>query len=378
MKLLYLIFIKASYLVLMMGIAVASAGELPPLKTVFVLAMENHHWNEIKDSPSAPFLNSVVLPMAAHCEQYYTPPVLRPSLPNYLWLVAGTNFGISDNRDPAFNHQNTTNHLVHQLRNAGISWRSYQEDISGTHVPLTATNRYVPKHNPFVYFDDITGTNSPTDAYGIAHIRPFTELAGDLASNNVARYNFVTPNLCNDMHDSCPPLYDRIRQGDQWLAAIVPQILQSQAYADNGALFILWDEGNEDPEGTAIGMILLSPLAKGGGYASTNRYTHSSVLRTWQEIFGVGPLLGDAAEAENLSDLFLMIKLTGAVEAATGAMALTALGVQPGRTYIFEASSNLFDWLPISTNEATSNQVSVTDYPVATFNLHLYRVRQLP
>ncbi len=33
-------------------------------------------------------------------------------------------------------------------------------------------------------------------------------------------------------------------------------------------------------------------------------YTHSSGLRTIQEIFHVGPFLGDAADALDLSDLF--------------------------------------------------------------------------
>ena len=40
------------------------------------------------------------------------------------------------------------------------------------------------------------------------------------------------------------------------------------------------------------------------GYANTIEYTHSSTLRTLQEIFGVQPLLGDAANATDLSDLF--------------------------------------------------------------------------
>jgi phospholipase C len=128
-----------------------------------------------------------------------------PSEPNYLWLEAGTNFGIFDNNDPAINHQNTTNHLAAQLRAADISWRSYQEDIDGLSVPLVATNLYVPRHNPFVYFDDITGTNDANDAYGIAHNRPYSELATDLTNNTVARYNFITPNMCNCGHDSCPP-----------------------------------------------------------------------------------------------------------------------------------------------------------------------------
>jgi hypothetical protein len=51
-------------------------------------------------------------------------------------------------------------------------------------------------------------------------------------------------------------------------------------------------------------MIVLSPDAKGGGYSNTIHYTHSSTLRTVEEIFGVTPLLGDAANATDLSDLF--------------------------------------------------------------------------
>src|SRR5256885_3620186 len=37
---------------------------------------------------------------------------LHPSLPNYLWLEAGTNFGILDDNDPSSNHQSSTSHLV--------------------------------------------------------------------------------------------------------------------------------------------------------------------------------------------------------------------------------------------------------------------------
>src|SRR2546421_4032944 len=36
-------------------------------------------------------------------------------------------------------------------------------------------------------------------SYCIAHVRPFTELATDLANNTVASYNFITPNLTDDM-----------------------------------------------------------------------------------------------------------------------------------------------------------------------------------
>ena len=191
--------------------ATVDAENLPPVETVFVIVLENHDWAEFKGSADAPFLNGTLLPLASHCEQYYNPPGLHPSEPNYLWLEAGTNFGIFDDYNPAINHQNTTNHLTALLRRAGISWKAYQEDITGAVVPLTAINGYVPAHDPFVYFDDMTGTNNPKYAYGLAHIRPYSELAGDLANHSVARYNFISPNLCDDGHT--PVRRNKIQSG---------------------------------------------------------------------------------------------------------------------------------------------------------------------
>ncbi len=271
-------------------------------ETVFLILMENHNWSDIKNSPSAPYINTTLLPMASYAEQYFNPPGNHPSEPNYLWLEAGTNFGISNDGNPYFNHQGTTQHLVTLLNNAHISWKSYQEGISGMLCPLTGNGSYAPKHNPMVFFDDVTNTNDPHSSYCIAHIRPYTELASDLQQQTQARYNFITPNLCDDMHDTCAPLYDSVKQGDTWLAQNLPPILDSQAYKSGGIVFITWDEG-EGGDGP-IGMIVLSPDAKGGGYANTIRYTHSSTLRTLEEIFGVSPLLGDAANATDLRDLF--------------------------------------------------------------------------
>ncbi len=271
-------------------------------RKVFLIMMENHNWSDIKDSSSAPYINNTLLPMASYAEQYYNPPGIHPSEPNYLWLEAGTNFGILNDDLPSTNHQNTALHLVTLLDRASISWKSYQEGSSGTVCPLTEDGLYAPKHNPMVFFDDVTHANDPHATSCIAHIRPFPELATDVQQNMVARYNFITPNLCNDMHDICAPLNDSVKQGDTWLSQNLPTILNAQAYKNGGIVFITWDEG-EGGDGP-IGMIVLSPDAKGGGYSNTIRYTHSSTLRTLEEIFAVAPLLGDAANATDLSDLF--------------------------------------------------------------------------
>ncbi len=77
--------------------------------------------------------------------------------------------------------------------------------------------------------------------------------------------------------------------------------MASEAYKDGGAIFITWDEGASGDH--PIGMIVVSPFAK-AGYAGTLPYSHASTLRTFEEVFGITPLLRGAAAATNLSDLF--------------------------------------------------------------------------
>jgi phosphatidylinositol-3-phosphatase len=299
----FIVWMSLAVILLSGGISAAQEKDTtPPERTVFLIAMENHNWDQIAGSSSAPYINNTLLPMGAHAEAYYNPPGVHPSEPNYLWLEAGTNFGVFDDQDPAQNHLSSTDHLTALLDAAGISWKSYQEGIGGKDCPLVSYDHYGAKHNPMVFFDDVTDQNDSQSANCIAHIRPYSELADDLANGNVARYNFISPDTCNDMHDllGCATL-DPVWNGDNWLAAELPGILASDAYQAGGIILIVWDEGvgGDGP----LGMIVLSPDAK-AGYSNDIAYTHSSTLRTLQEIFGVEPLLGDAANATDLSDLF--------------------------------------------------------------------------
>ena len=291
---------------LLFASACAAQAGLNANSNVFVILMENHNWSQIKDSADAPYINNTLLPMASYCDQYYNPPDIHPSEPNYLWLEAGTNFGILDDNPPAVNHQTTTSHFVTQLNNAGISWKTYQENITGLTCPTVDTPPYYVKHNPFAFFDDVTAPTGNCTSV----MRPFTELATDIANNNLARYNFITPNIYNDMHDNdLAGLNNPVKQGDTWLSQNLPMILNSAAYQNNGLIIITWDEGTGASSDGPIGMIVLSPFAKGGGYHNTIHYTHSATLRTLQKIFGRTPLLGGAANGPDLSDLFF----TGAI-----------------------------------------------------------------
>jgi hypothetical protein len=92
--------------------------------------------------------------------------------------------------------------------------------------------------------------------------------------------------------------------------------MASDAYKNHGAIIIWFDESegdgvagdNADDFNHTIAEIVISPRAhdnvNGLPYASSVFYTHSSDLRTMQEIFHVGPYLGDAVNANDLRDLF--------------------------------------------------------------------------
>jgi phosphatidylinositol-3-phosphatase len=150
------------------------------------------------------------------------------------------------------------------------------------------------------------------------------QLLTDLDHDSVADYNWISPDQYNDQHTALTNGYKgltgdsaNIKQGDDFLSQIVPKIMASKAYKNHGVIILWWDESeqdgatgdNADDFNHTIGEIIISKHAhrnvSGVPYASSVNLTHSSDLRTMQEIFNVGPpFLGDAANAEDLSDLF--------------------------------------------------------------------------
>jgi hypothetical protein len=311
-------------------VSVPAEAQMSKVKTVWVILMENHNWignnsgaafgdPDLKGSPLAPYLNGVIANTAAYSQQYYNPPGNHPSQPNYLWLEAGTNFGVLADTQPGQPQLKTREHLSRLLENAGLTWTSYAEPDFGSPVfdtcPIDFTYLDV-EHLPFVYFQDVNGNLNPKSAECRKHVRPYYQLATDLADHTTAQYNFITPNLCHDGHEGISPCdanesKNNTLRADTWLSQNVPMILESDAYKQGGALFIIWDEAEDSGPFSdgPIGMFVLSPFAKGSGktaYVNTIPYDHSSTLKTIQEIFGVTPLLGAAANPEtiDLNDLF--------------------------------------------------------------------------
>ncbi len=282
----------------------SAAGPPPaPIRTVFYVAMAKQPWSAIEGSKSAPYVNGTLLARGAHAEAYYAAPDQQEnSLPNVVWLEAGQDLGFTSNVQPTVDHAATTAHLVDQLENAGLDWRAYVDHVPTGVCPVADAYPYRTWHVPFIYFDDVSGNPpSPSAKRCRQHVFPFTQLATDLAADQVPAYAFIVPDMCNDMHDDCTGGSDPVAQGDAWLAANLPAILASKTYAAGGAVFVAWDY---DPDGYGpVGFIALSANAR-AGLASTTKHTTSTTLRSLQEIFGLTPLLGDAANADDVAEMF--------------------------------------------------------------------------
>jgi hypothetical protein len=372
----------------------------PAIGDVFYIEMENHNLTQpstvtspqqLLGNPAAPYLNSLMTPghpnaaQTSYASNYYNvlynnPAVsIHPSEPNYVWQEGGSNFGVVGNDDDPYANNGNPNpnlnnnvkliaatgnnpaNLSGLLQSAGISWKSYQEDIdltpptggsvnqqstwpnpnlsstvaphsewtvptssfSGTSSayvnPYNGSNQYnfAVKHDGQLFYTDTNGgtLNAPNFSPSnpeAQYYAPLQQLQTDLANNTVARYNLITPDQYNDMHSSLNTDFtyngvtythntdqESIALGDNFLSQIVPQIMASQAYKNNGTIVIWYDEterGNTTQ--FTVPEVVISPLAKGNAYDSTLAYTHSSDLKSMQELFGVsapgGGFLGDA------------------------------------------------------------------------------------
>jgi hypothetical protein len=252
---------------------------VPAFSHVFVIVMENHEYGSIIGSSAAPYINSLANSYGL-ATNYYA--ASHPSLPNYLALTAGSTFGITS--DCTTCYVSATN-IADQVEASGRSWKAYMEDMPSPCFTGPSSGNYAMKHDPFMYYNDIRNNA----ARCAAHVVPFTQFWADMSSGAVPNFVWVTPNMCNDMHDCS------VATGDAWLRSVVPTITGSAAYRNGGVLFITWDEGSTsagccgDTYGGHVATLVISPRSI-NGYRSAVAENHYGLLRTVEDAFRLGHL----------------------------------------------------------------------------------------
>jgi phosphatidylinositol-3-phosphatase len=247
---------------------------------------ENHSYDQIIDSASAAFING----LASQCgsaANFHN--LTHVSLGNYIGAVTGLdNASLQPfilDCSPSASCETSATSIFQQVP----SWKAYMESMT-TNCQPTGVVGYAVRHNPPPYLTALAGSCPLFDV-------PYTELQTDLDHDTLPSFAFITPNTVNDGHDGGDPV--SIQNSDAWLAANLPQILNSAAYQrGTTAVFITWDEGegpitpgflgkdcstNTTDEDCHIPAIVVSPSTR-PGTVSSKLFNHYSLLRTTEEM----------------------------------------------------------------------------------------------
>ena len=252
------------------------------IKHVVVFSAENKTWSDVGGTQfqSAPYLNS----LAKQCRTFANwteTDTGQNSASQYLGTttgvkqVAGTDGNVLNDCSPnPTSCRSLADNIFRQVRTSGGTARSY---VEGATTGCSASGN-AAKHVPALYMFGGTDQASCT-----AEVRPFTEF------NPAAlpTFAFVTPTLCNDMHD-CP-----VSTGDTWLKKNMQPVLDSAAYKSGNVLVEVWfDEDHPVPN------MILNPSVP-AGVDTTTQATHFGALRLWEDMLGL-PHLAGAASAVDL------------------------------------------------------------------------------
>ena len=246
-------------------------------KHVLWIWMENESYQSIIGSPSAPYITGLA-DACGLATNYHA--VSHPSLPNYLAATSGDVWGVADDAPPSA-HPIAHASIFSQVAAAGMRWRSYEESMP-VNCDLSSSGEYAVKHNPAAYY---TGIRADCRKWDV----PFTDLARELRRNALPSFSFVTPNLCDDMHDCS------VASGDSWLRHWMPAILGSRAYRSGSAVIVItFDEGTGSTNQVATVVVAPSTIP---GTTSSLPFDHYSLLKTTEQLLGIHTYLGHARRA---------------------------------------------------------------------------------
>jgi hypothetical protein len=244
---------------------------------VVVVILENEHRSSVIGSPRAPYLNKLATRGANLTHSYG---ITHPSQPNYLALFSGSTHGVTNNACPQ--RFPKADNLGNQLRASGLSFAGYAESLPKVGFTGCLSGGYQRKHNPWVNF-----TNLPARVN-----RPFSAFPRDY--RRLPTVSFVSPNMCNSMHDCS------IRTGDRWMKKHLARYARWATH-HNSWLFVTFDE-NAGGTVNPIPTIIVGEHVRRGPYA--RKIDHYTLLRTIEDTYEL-PALGRAADRSPLSRIWM-------------------------------------------------------------------------
>jgi hypothetical protein len=333
------------------------ATKLPPVKHVFVVMLDDEPYATVF-GPASPahYLTGSLEKKGELLVRYYA--VAHEQLANGIALLSGQgptpqtaqNCPTYENVTPGTVgaegqvsgsgcvYPSATQTLGGQLAAKHLTWKAYLEGMDespgaaarsatgacghpalGAADPTSAltppgAQTYATWRNPFVYFHAVIDSpECESNDVGLSALK------GDLASaKRTPSFSYIVPGRCDD-GDATPCAAGAptgMAAANGYLEKVVPEILGSKAYKENGLLVITVDEAPSSgeyadsssccgqpafpnvsapagaigkPGGGQVGALLLSPYIKGGNLEQ-GTYNHFSLLRTVEDLFGLAHL----------------------------------------------------------------------------------------
>ena len=308
------------------------------IQHVIVIVLENTEYDASAFAQSAPYLTGLANNYS-FAGNYFA--VTHPSLPNYISMVAGSTLGLDGTDCSPSSCGNIRNKVITDLfKTTNVIWKEYAESMPQS-CYLSDSGDYAVRHNPFMYFSNVIGNSSYCNSHVVQYESNSVGFLADLKNGKLPNFAFITPNLCNDGHDSCNGINPLV-EVDRFAKSVVPNVISSNAFA-NTIIIITFDEGdtnlgfsngNYPVAGGHIYTAVIGPssIVK-QHYNSNMQYSHFSYLATVEKIFNTGNLgRGDSTNA--MDDLFSTM-LTPTVKQA---FPVTTVGW--GGVRLYEAGNN--------------------------------------
>jgi phospholipase C len=252
---------------------------------IVIIVDENRSFSGLVNNPSAPYINQL-LSQGSYAANY-----TAVSKNPYIALTSGSLTHIPNSCNPQISKcQTLVANITDEIEASGRTWDMYAESMPKS-CDFKNTKQYTVRHNPFLFYPSISGNVKQCKN----QIVSYSDLQSDINSKSLPDYVFISPNLCNDMHNC------NINTGDKWLSVNVPKILSSYAFTKQRSLLIItWDEGNKHDN--RVLTIFLGPAAK-QSYISHTPYNHYSILRTVEAVWGLKPLTTNDGNASVMKDM---------------------------------------------------------------------------
>ena len=284
--------------------AVTRFNTYPLFSHILIIMMENKGIYNICarspppcNGPSTPYMSQLANSYGI-ASQYTS--LGHPSLPDYVGPLGGNTYGCIDSCSPV-----AYPNLVDRLETAGLTWKAYMEDYTGG-CNGTYGGLSTPDHNGFIHFQDIVNNTTRCNRIVDPGVSDGV-LLSDLSSNTTApNYMWLTPNDCHNMRNTCA---GQPQTGDNYLAGLVPQILNSTVFkTTNAALVITFDEGEDycplnGGSEDCLYTVWAGPVVK-TSFSSSRLYSHYSLLATIEKIWNLNPLTSNDTNALPMNDFF--------------------------------------------------------------------------